>query len=65
MRYVTNSFRIIIFLGVLFFSIRVSADPAIIDIIIEPSEPTPLSTITFTVTIDNTSNIEEVRLIFQ
>jgi len=65
MRYVTNSFLIIIFLGVLFFSIRVSADPANIDIIIEPSEPTPLSTITFTVTIDNTSNIEEVRLIFQ
>lgn len=65
MRYVTNSFLIIIFLGVLFFSFSVSADPAIIDITIEPPEPIPLSTITFTVVLDNTSNIEDVVLILQ
>lgn len=65
MRYVTNSFLIIIFLGVLFFSFRVSADPAIIDITIEPPEPLPLSTITFTVVLDNTSNSKDVVLILQ
>ncbi len=65
MRYVPNSFLIIIFLGMLFFSFHVSADPAIIDITIEPPEPIPLSTITFTVVLDNTSNSEDVVLILQ
>ncbi len=61
-KYVYSS---VVFFGVLLSSISVTADPTIIDINIEPTEPTPLSTITFTVTIDNTTNIEDVRFILQ
>lgn len=65
MRYFTKFFLLIIFLCSLFFSINVPADSTIIDITIEPVDPLPLSTITFMVTIDNVSNIEDARLIFQ
>jgi hypothetical protein len=65
MKYFTKYFLIIIFLGTLSSSASITACPTIIDITIEPSEPAPLSTITFTVAINNTTNIEDVRLILQ
>jgi len=65
MRYFTKYFLTVIFLWVLLSSVSVTADPTIIDINIEPVEPAPLSTITFTVAINNTTSNEDVRLILQ
>lgn len=65
MRYFTTSCLILIVLGVFLFPMGVIANPSIITIGIEPVEPTPLSAIIFTVKIDNTTNIQDVRLILQ
>ncbi len=65
MRYFTTSCLILMVLGVFLFPMGAIANPSIINIAIEPVEPTPLSAITFTVTIDNTMNIQDVRLILQ
>lgn len=56
---------LVVLVSILLCSLCVTADPIIRDISIEPVDPAPLSTVTFLVTIDNTTTIQDVRLILQ
>ena len=42
-----------------------AAEPIIKEITLDPEEPSPLSTITFTAVINNSNNLDDVRLIVQ
>jgi hypothetical protein len=63
-----NSIRQILIIGVLslgMYSLTIStaAEPTIVEVTLEPEEPTPLSTITFTTTITSEDSLDDVRLI--
>jgi len=52
----------IVLIGLCMSSVIISAEPVVEDVTIDPEEPKAMDTITITVTIDSTEEIEEVTL---